>query len=272
MGRSGIWMLALLTLALCKAGVAQLVLYDNFNSKQIDPAKWVGAPTSLASDANRREVAVQVVGEKNRRLRISETIYSANTDNTGSGGDGFGVSFASPEKVTAVSFTLALNKDAASSCTGYLSYGWAGAGFFGRYFNPTDAHDGPLGDIAASVSIGRLSADPPGSLSVSAAIVRCGDKTPSCDTQISLSSQTLGYVQLGSNNTFSVAWDQANHQFIFQLNNDSPVPLAYAESDAFPPGLQDKSFWVAGNVPHCTTRPRRSAAIDALFDNAYVNR
>jgi hypothetical protein len=73
------------------------------------------------------------------------TVYSANTDNTGSGGDGFGVGFASPEKVTAVSFTLAVNKDAASSCGGYLSYGWAGAGFFGRYFNPTDAHHGALG-------------------------------------------------------------------------------------------------------------------------------
>ena len=145
MARSGIWIVVLLTFALSKAGNAQLVLYDNFNSKQIDPAKWVGAPTSLASDANRREVAVQLVGEENRRLRISETIHSTNTDNTRSGGDGFGVSVASPEKVTAVSFTLAVNKDAASSCTGYLSYGWAGAGFFGRYFNPTDAHHGALG-------------------------------------------------------------------------------------------------------------------------------
>jgi len=145
MARSGIWIVVLLTFALSKAGNAQLVLYDNFNSKQINPAKWVGAPTSLASDANRREVAVQLVGEENRRLRISETVYSANTDNTGSGGDGFGVGFASPEKVTAVSFTLAVNKDAASSCGGYLSYGWAGAGFFGRYFNPTDAHHGALG-------------------------------------------------------------------------------------------------------------------------------
>jgi len=262
----------LLTLALSKASNAQLVLYDNFNSKHIDPTKWVGAPTSLASDANRREVAVQLFGDENRRLRISETIYSANTDNTGSGGDGFGVSFASPEKVTAVSFTLEVNKDAVSSCTGYLSYGWAGAGFFGRYFNPTDAGDGPLGDIAASVSVGRLSADPPGSLSVDAAIVRCNDKTPSCDDQITLSSQTLGSVQLGSNNTLSVTWDRSNHQFIFQLNSDSAVPLAYTVSDTFPPGLSDKSFWVAGNVPHCTTKPRPSATVDALFDNVYVNR
>jgi hypothetical protein len=272
MGREGVWIAVLLTLALSKAGNAQLVLYDNFNSKQINPSKWVGAPTSLASDANRREVAVQLVGEENRRLRISETVYSASTDDTGSGGDGFGVSFASPERVTAVSFTLALNKDAVSSCTSYLSYGWAGAGFFGRYFNLNGAHDGPLGDIAASVSVGRLSADPPGSLSVSAAIVRCNDETPSCDNQVTLSSQTLGYAQLGSNNKLSVTWDRANHQFNFQLNNDSPVPLAYVVADTFPPGLQDKSFWVAGNVPHCTTKPRPSAAIDAVFDNGYVNR
>jgi hypothetical protein len=46
MRRSGIWMLVLLTLALSKSGNAQLVLYDNFNSKQINPAKWIGVRLS----------------------------------------------------------------------------------------------------------------------------------------------------------------------------------------------------------------------------------
>lgn len=270
MGRTGIWMVLLLIVALSKAGNAQLVLYDNFNSKQIDPAKWVGAATSLASDANRREVAVQLVGEENRHLRISETIYSPNTENTGSSGDGFGIGFASPEKVTAVSFTLAVNKDAVSGCTAN-PFGWAGAGYFGRYFRP-DANNGLIGDIAASIGVGRLSVDPPGSLSVGASIVRCNDNTPSCDDQSTLSSQTLGSVQLGSNNTFSVTWDRDNHQFIFQLNNEAPVPLAYAMSDTFPAGLPEKDFFVTGNVPHCTTNPRPSASIDALLDNVYVNR
>jgi hypothetical protein len=271
MGRTGIWTLVLLTLVLSRTSNAQLVLYDNFNSKQIDPARWIGERSSPdGSDANRREVAVQLVGEENQRLRISETVYSANTGNTGSGGDGFGLGFASPNNVTAVSFTLALTKDSPTSCAGNPGFGWAGAGFFGDYFNPTGAQDGAIGDIAASVSVGRFWADPAGSLTVGASIVRCNDLK--CDNQATMSSQTLGNVQMGSTNGLSVTWDHSNHQFIFQLNNDSPVPLAYTESDTFPPGLPDKSFFVFGDVPHCTTKPRPSASIDALFDNVFVNR
>jgi len=198
MGRTGIWILVLLTLVLSRASNAQLVLYDNFNSKQIDPAKWIGERSSPdGSDANRREVTVQLVGEENRRLHIAETVYSANTDNSGSGGDGFG--FASPDKVTAVSFTLAVTKDSPQSCTGNPGFFWAGAGFLGDFFNPAIAQDGAIGDIAASVSVGRLSVDPPGSLGVTGSIVRCNDRK--CDNQATLSIQTLGYVQLGSTNT-----------------------------------------------------------------------
>lgn len=270
MRRSGIWMLVLLTLALSKSGNAQLVLYDNFNSKQINPAKWIGVRSSPeGSEANRREVAIQLVGEENRRLRISETVYSANTDNNGSGGHGFGLNFASPDKVTAVSFTLALTKDAVSGCTAN-PIGWAGAGFVGYYFNPEGAHDGAMGDITASIGVGRLSTDPAGSLGVGGQITRCNDRK--CDDQTTLSEQGLGSVLLGSTNTLSVTWDQPNHQFILQLNSDPPVPLAYTVSDTFPPGLPAKDFFVFGNVPHCTTKPRPSASIDALFDNVYVNR
>jgi len=271
MRHGGILVVVLLTLALSKASDAQLALYDNFNSRQIDPAKWIGERSSPdGSDANRREVAVQVVGEENRRLRISETVYSANTSNVGSGGDGFGLGFASPNNVTSVSFTLTMVKDAPLSCAGNSGFGWGGAGFFGDYFNPTGVYDGAIGDIAASVSVGRSSVEAPTSITASGAIILCNDRK--CDNQGTLASQVLGSVPLGSTNTFSVTWDRPTHQFIFQMNNDAPVPLAYTVSDAFAPGLPDKSLWVFGDVPHCTNKPRPSATIDALFDNVYVNR
>jgi len=50
------------------------------------------------------------------------------------------------------------------------------------------------------------------------------------------------------------------------------VLLAYTVSDAFAPGLPDKSLWVFGDVPHGTSKPRPPATIDALFVNVYVNR
>ena len=83
------WALVLLTFALSKAGVAQLVLYDNFNSKQIDPSKWNGWQFF---DPDVREATRQLVGEEeNRRLRLSQTAYSATTDDSGGSGGGFGL-------------------------------------------------------------------------------------------------------------------------------------------------------------------------------------
>jgi len=56
-------------------------------------------------------------------------------------------------------------------------------------------------------------------------------------------------------NTFSLTWNRPNHQFIFQMNNDAPVPLAYTVSDAFARGLPDKSLGVfgGGHIAHQTT-------------------
>ena len=50
--------LLLLPILTSSAGASQLRLYDNFSSKHIDPAKWVGEPASIAggSDKDRREV------------------------------------------------------------------------------------------------------------------------------------------------------------------------------------------------------------------------
>jgi hypothetical protein len=39
--------------------------------------------------------------------------------------------------------------------------------------------------------------------------------------------------------------------------------------DSFPPGKGDKSFFVFGDAPHCTTKTRPFASIDAGFGNVY---
>src|SRR5215469_14368416 len=261
-----------IAVVLSNAGVAQLVLYDNFRSKQIDPSKWVGEPSSVpgGSDKDRREVTVGLVGEaENRRLHISETAYSAITDDNGASGSGFGLGFANPSQLKAVSFTLAVDKVEAVGCAGNSSF--AGAGFFGDYFNPNLASpQNATGDIAVSVGVGRLSTDVGTALTVSASISQCQD--PQCNGQTTLSSKNLGLVEPDSTNTLSAIWDQPNHQFVFSLNDEPPVALSYYPlPDSFPPGLPDKSFFVFGSVPHCTTAPRPFTSIDTFFGNVYVN-
>lgn len=121
--------LALLTILVPQATVAQLKLYDNFSSSRIDPSKWIGEPASLVGggDRDRREVSVGLSGEgENRRLRISQTSYSAITDNSGSSGIGFGLGFIQPSHVNAVSFTLAVDEVQVVDCGNNFSYGTIG--------------------------------------------------------------------------------------------------------------------------------------------------
>jgi hypothetical protein len=249
------WSLVLLAIASSKASVAQLELYDDFNSKRIDPSKWIGEPSSPAgSDIDRREVSVELVGEGNRRLHLLQTVYSRTTHDNGMGGSGFGLGFAEPSKVTAVSFTLAVNRDTSLGCANSTAFG--DAGFFGDYFNPTGGQDGQTGDIVASIGISRFSTDSGTSLDVNGSVSQCADSK--CNNQTTLSFEDFGPAPLGSTNKLSVMWDQPNHQFVFRVNNNPPVPVKYTVPDGFSPGLADRSFFVFGSVPHCTTSPDRS--------------
>jgi len=263
--------LAFLALTWSNAAVTPLVLYDNFQSTHIDPAKWVGEPASLpnATDKDRREVKIELVGEDDsRRLHISQTAYSSIADNNGDGGVGFGLGFANPSMVKSVSFTLAVGTEEVGC--GADDPAWAGAGFFGDYFNPSGAQDGQTGDIVASIGVGRLSTDNVTTLDASASVSQCQDAQ--CNGQTVLVSQDLGPVQAGSTNRYSATWDQPNHQFVFRLNNNASVALPYNLPDSLPPGLSDKSFYVFASIPHCTTAPRPVTQIDAFVGSVYVNR
>jgi hypothetical protein len=261
--------------ALTSSGPAGLVLYDNFRTHRIDPSKWVGEPNSEpgGSDKDRREAVIEVVGEEHgRRLRIATTIYSDTSDNNGAGGNGFGLGFANPSHLKAVSFSLAVNKAQTVGCAGANPDNptSATAGFFGDYFNPGPPQNGQTGDIVAGISVSNYSTNSITAFDVGAAISQCQDAK--CDGQTTLSFQDLGPVEPGSTNTFSAAWDQANHQFIFRLNDNSPVSLTYNMPDSFPPGVADKSFFAFGLVPHCTNAPRPYALLDTTFGDVYVNK
>jgi hypothetical protein len=263
--------LLLLTVGLSTSSIAQLKLYDNFRSKRIDPSKWVGEPASLlpvGDNRDRREVSVALAGEEqNRRLRISQTNYSAITDNTGLNISGFGLGFAQPSQVKAVSFTLKVDQMELVDCGSNQTFDTVG--FFGEYFNPTGATNGQTGDVVASIGVTGFNTNTGVVFDMSAYVAQCQD--PQCNGQTTLSSQDLGLVPPGSTNTLSAIWDQPNHQFVFRLNNNPSIQLAYTMPDGFPPGLADRSFFVVGIVPHCTSIPRPLASAGALFGNVYVN-
>jgi hypothetical protein len=154
-----------------------------------------------------------------------------------------------------------------------LSYGvnaaFVIAGFSADFFNPNPSPVGATGDITVSIDALRFSTDTGNNVEVIGGIAQCDDRK--CNNQTSLSFVDLGPVALGSANTLTLTWDKPNHQFIFQLSANNPVTSGYTVSDAYPHGLDLKSLFVAGSVPHCTATPRPYASMDTLFDNVLVN-
>jgi hypothetical protein len=260
------WVLVFLTLALAKAGSAQLVPYDNFKSNRIDPSKWIGT----FGDPDQREVVRQLVGEEeDRRLHLSQTAYSATTDDVGSSGNIFGLEFPVPDAITDASFTLVVKNAVAVGCTGNPQPTLTGPEFRGRFFNTESSPTSQLGDVEVGVGPGRASTDVGSAMLAVFHYERCADDF--CGSRTTLGFGVLGSVQPGTTNTFHIKWDQPNHRFIFQLNNQPPVFSPYTVSDSAPANGAFKALDLARVVPHCTTTPRPFASSDAFFSKVYVN-
>jgi len=266
MSVSRAWGLVFLTLALSKAGSAQLVLYDNFHSTHIDPGKWLGT----FGDPDQRDVVRQVVGEdEDRRLHLSQTAYSATTDDVGSSGNIFGLEFPVPSAITEASFTLVVKNAIAVGCTNNSQPTLTGPEFRGRFFNTEISPTSQLGDVEVGIGPLRASTDAGPAMLGSFHYERCNDDF--CGTRTTLGYGVLGPVQPGTTNTFHIKWDQTNHRFIFQLNNQPPVFSPYAVSDIAPANSAFKAIDIARVVPHCTTTPRPFASSDVFVSNVYVN-
>ncbi|HKV77840.1 MAG TPA: hypothetical protein VJP02_06860 [Candidatus Sulfotelmatobacter sp.] len=263
------WALGFVIMALSNAAFAQLVLYDNFNSTLIDPTKWLGGQTY---DLDMREAqrglvpTPKVAGD--RRLLLMQRGYSAITDNNGASGGVFNLAFANPNKITAVSFTLAVGSVGAVGCTTNSSIAGVSTGFGGSFFNPSSTPNGAAGDVKAVIFVDRLSSTG-STLSVGAGYFQCNDA--GCSSITSLFAAGLGSVKINSKNTFSLTWDHANHRFTFQLNNNTPVTSTYTVGDGFPPGYPYKDLETTRTVPHCVSTPRPYITINAYFDDVYVN-
>lgn len=215
-----------LTLCCCKATSAQMALYDNFDASVINPAKWVGAQNY---DPDIREALRQIAAvpgvPKDRRLHLMERAYSATTDNNGASGGLYGLSFPNSGAVTAISFTLVVNKIGVVVCSTNPGIGVTAAEFRGSFFNidasPTSADHDVIAEISIERSVQEYAPTVVG-------FVQEGNGTV-------LGYQGLGTVALGSTNTLFLQWDKPNHRFVFQLNNGTQVLEPYSVSDTSSP-------------------------------------
>jgi hypothetical protein len=264
---------ALVTLSqlwLLSTASAQLVLYDNFSKRTIDPAKWEGLQ-NFDPDLREtiRELTPMPENDDDHRLHLGQRAYSAVTDDSGGSGGLWGLAFPNPAVITAISFTAMVHKANVTACSTNSGLNVTVAEFRGSFFNVQSSPTSSIGDVLADVGVSRSATDTSTSLTVAGFVNECADQF--CASQTNLTYEVLGTVSLGSTNTLSLQWDKPNHRFIFRLNNGNPVSEPYAVSDSTPPFFEQKGIDLARVVPHCTSTPRPSAFIDAYFDNVYVN-
>jgi len=153
----------------------------------------------------------------------------------------------------------------------------AQARIVGFFFNVAPATTGLTDAVLAQVVVQRRSnsADPANVFEVGGGVLQCLD--PDCINVNPIGVPSgivpLGKVTAGQWVKGLVQWDEANDQFIFQRDNQAQKFVSYngVVTDTDPPAVPNKGLGVINLAANCTSTPRPTASMNALFDNVAVN-
>jgi hypothetical protein len=246
-----------------------LTLYDDFNVKPINPAKWSGSEGTAGPAAPNTESARKLAKQQ---LYITLTSWGRTDSNTGSAGtqsNRLGVT--NPVPVTTIQADVTVKSAKVVGCAANTTSTRARAQVVGGFFNDgtsTGAGD-RTGDILSGIQSVRdsLLGD-----RIEGFISRCTNASCTNIATISSVTFTASWVQ-GVANTLSVQWDKPNKRFNFTLNNGSEQHgLTYTFSDANGPVVDFKQLAAGNSAASCTgPAPRTYATMKALFDNVMLD-
>jgi hypothetical protein len=241
----------------------ELVLYDNFTGKSIDPNKW--EPTGRAE----RDSFDLVREVRGNYLRMLNRIYADNSTSVR-------VKFPFPEAVTAIMIKGKVKDLELIECAGNDSIrALRASGFFFNIIQPGGF--GPfnaIGDVLASIHVERRgdSSDPPDVLRVVAYLFLCLD--PGCNGGIFFLDlpKDLGEYQVGAQIRLLIQWDEALNQFIFQRDNEPEFIYSYSgELNKGAPGSPQMRLGISPRVTYCTGDPQPMAFVETRIDEVFVN-
>jgi hypothetical protein len=247
----------------------RFVLYDDFQSEIIDLNKWFGAEMRDGA-----EVLLEFVREiQGKRLHMTNLTYGDTTSNKGFSRGYNTLRFTHESRITAMKAMVQVNNVEAKGCQANLTPSIASLRLMGSFFNTTarPTPSSQKNDVVAWIGIQRRSnsTDKPDVLEVNYWVAECTNRT--CTSTTLLDKGFLGVITIGSIADLSIRWDQANHQFIFQLDLQSAVFFRYKVPDLSRAGLGFKKLDVAHFVANCMEEPRSKAFMDAYFHKVYVN-
>lgn len=251
-------LLALLVFATLPCAAQTLRLYDDFNNKFLDPARW-----SWASCSSGNGLELECVREiRDEKLHLAHRGFGLTDSNSGMQNGGASVLFANSATIKTIKTDLLVRSIVESPCAANPSFG-GGAGIWGTFFNTGTGNSND--DAGASLGLSRFANDPPGELNVH------GQTYTSAGYSTYFS---LGTVTIGTPITITLSWDQPNHQFLISYANNlthvtTEGTMPYAASDTTPAARPGKLLLVSGAPANCTANSTFVYS-DALFDNVYT--
>ena len=250
---------------------AQLVLYDDFNVKPINPAKWFGTEGSTGllspNTEGRRELAF---GE----LRMDLVMYGRTDSDIGVAGNATNaLNHTNPSAVTTIQADVLMSNVELVACAPNTSPTRAQAGINGFFFNDgtSPGAGNRTGDISAGI---QKVQDTKLGDQTELFIARCTNSDCSAITTLASTVFTAAWV-MRVVDTVRLQWDQPNQQFVYTLNPAGPSPetktLSYTVTDTNPAVVSIKALSVSNSAANCLSGPRTSSYIKAYFDNVMVN-
>jgi len=255
---------------------ADLVPYDDFEAEGIDQDKWSGTQSGILLDVGR-----ETDGPRGfRKLRLVASAFGLFGSTVPDVGDSLGrvrLLFTNPSAVTTIEAKVEVREVEATGCPGNLTPTRAQTRISGFFFKSA-AVTPPSGinDVLAFVRIERSSNtdDPEGMLRVLGVVFHCADPDCFAGTVLNPGNTDLGTIMKKEVTTLRIEWDQLNHRFIFQRDDQPEVIAPYDVADELPPDIVQKRLEIAHQVANCTatpTTPRPAAFMEARFDDVAVN-
>jgi hypothetical protein len=262
---------------------AQVVIYDNFEAKVLNPENWFGNDGSSNAGVFILESGRQIKTEPLfgfKGVNIFNRSYASQGSDTGNASSNTRL-FFNGSNISTIQATVLVKKIQATGCSAVNTFATSprvrigGAFFNAGAVAPTPGDQ--TNDVFAFVTVGREldSTNPAKVLDIQGTVFRCGDAGCSGANSTQIGEELLGTVKVNQKVKVRVTWDPGADRFVFQKGKGPEVAIAYTgNNDVFGPGTVNggnKRLEVNHQLPNCTSAPRPVAYMEAYFDDIKVN-
>ena len=242
---------------------SNLALYDNFDERFLDPAKW--SPSFGACGWHLLECVREIRDEK---LRLAVRVYGTTSSNQDVQYGASELHFSNPTPVKGIATLLTVRRASSLPCpantTLYNSH--AHAILQGNFFNSGSGNSDD--DVQGLFIFDHADSDPQGVVTVGAFMHWQG--------------QFFGFVGLGTVNVgqrvmAQLSWDQPHSQFVASWTDvltgqTTQAFMPYSMADTTPPAFPDKLIGVRTWAPNCLGTQMLVTDMETTFDKVWIGK